>query len=559
MPSDHPIYVTSSELVDELAALQPLAATYLGIAGHDDRWPDLGPEGSAATLDALRAMRRRVAELPPAVDRWDRLAVEVAESTLDEEVEHYESGDHQWNLDSMASPAQDLREVFDHMPRDEAGHWENIIRRLTSLDLVLDGYRRTLEQGRVANRAVAVRQVEAVATQCDVHASDASAFLGLRRELAAKPNAAGFAEPLDAAIATARRAYATFGRYLREDYLPSARETDAVGETEYVRHASRHLGTDIDPQETYEWGWSEVAALRSRMIEVAAQIAEGGDIAAALSVLKTDPTRSASDAETFRAEMQDRTDDALTKLGGLHFDVPDQIRTVEVKLAPPGGALGAYYVGPSEDFARPGSVWWALDGDSPVPLYDQVSTAYHEGFPGHHLQVGIQVSLAERLSRLHRLWVWKPGIGEGWALYAERLMDELGFLDKPDYVFGLLAGQMLRACRIVIDIGSHLELDIASGQPFHPGERWTFDTAVEMLEAYATLDAQYARSEVTRYLGWPGQAISYKVGERAILELRAELQQRDKADFDLRAFHRDLLEVGPVAIDVVRRYLLGAT
>jgi uncharacterized protein (DUF885 family) len=201
-------------------------------------------------------------------------------------------------------------------------------------------------------------------------------------------------------------------------------------------------------------------------------------------------------------------------------------------------------------------VWWSLEGDGPVPLYDQMTTAYHEGFPGHHLQVGVQVSLADKLSRLHRLWMWKSGSGEGWALYAERLMEELGFLDRPDYVFGLLAAQMLRACRVVIDIGAHLDLKIPEGQPFHPGEPWRFESATEMLREYATLDTAYADSEVTRYYGWPGQAISYKVGEKAILELREDAR-RDRGDhFDLKVFHRDLLEVGPVGLDLLREMML---
>ena len=223
-----------------------------------------------------------------------------------------------------------------------------------------------------------------------------------------------------------------------------------------------------------------------------------------------------------------------------------------MNIAPPGGSLGAYYVGPSEDFSRPGSVWWSLTPRGPYPVFDEVSTAYHEGFPGHHLQIGVQMSLADRLSRLHRLWVWKPGAGEGWALYAERLMDELGFFEKPDYVFGWLSGQMLRACRVVIDIGSHLELPIPDGQPFHPGEPWTFDSAVQMLVEYASLSKPYAESEVTRYLGWPGQAIAYKVGENAILEMRREARVRLGADFDAKAFHSRLLEIGPVGLDLLR-------
>jgi uncharacterized protein (DUF885 family) len=111
---------------------------------------------------------------------------------------------------------------------------------------------------------------------------------------------------------------------------------------------------------------------------------------------------------------------------------------------------------------------------------------------------------------------------------------------------------MLRACRVVIDIGSHLDLPIPANQPFHPGERWTFATAVEMLERYATLAKPYAESEVTRYLGWPGQAISYKVGENAILEIRDEVRTRLGSAFDQKAFHARLLEVGPVGLDLLR-------
>ena len=265
---------------------------------------------------------------------------------------------------------------------------------------------------------------------------------------------------MDAAIAAGRSAFADFAEYLRTDYLPHAVTSDAVGAARYVRNAAQFLGTTIDPAETYAWGWAEIADLRSRMEEVAAEIAPGGTIGEALEVLKSDPARLAPDRESFVRVIADRESAALDQLADTHFDVPDTIRDVEVKLAAPGGSLGAYYVGPSEDFTRPGSVWWSLEGDGPFPLYDEITTAYHEGFPGHHLQVGVQMSHAEQLSRLQRLWVWKSGTGEGWALYAERLMAELGYLDSPDYVFGWLSAQMLRACRVVIDIGSHLEYPI---------------------------------------------------------------------------------------------------
>jgi uncharacterized protein (DUF885 family) len=354
----------------------------------------------------------------------------------------------------------------------------------------------------------------------------------------------------------ARDAFARFADFLRSDYFPRAVVNDAVGEERYLSSARRYLGTAIDPEETYAWGWREVSALRDRMIAVADKILPGGGVGEALDLLKTDPDRAITDHDAFAAWVTELQQDAFARLAEVHFDVPEQIRTVGVAVAPPGGSLGAYYVSPSEDFTRPGRVWYSLVPDEPVPLYDHVSTAYHEGFPGHHLQDGIQVTNSSNLTRLHRQAVWLSGSGEGWALYAERLMDELGFFENPDYEMGYLAGQMLRACRVVIDIGMHLGFEIPPDQPFHPGERWTFDTAVEMLMSYATLGRPYAESEVTRYLGWPGQAIAYKVGERHILDWREQRRRDLGADFDLKEFHASLLAPGAIGLDLLRPRVL---
>ncbi len=554
---NHPVFELSDAIVDDLARLFPSAATMLGVSGHDDRWPDLSPDGAEATAAELHSWRRRLEALPPPGDRWDRLAIEVAKDALDEELAHFAHDDHLRDLNSIASPLQNFTEVFDHMATETPGQWELVAIRLERLPAALDGYRASLERGRRHRLVVARRQVEAAVAQCRVTAAPGTR-LGLLVDVYDRSQGgAGLGRRLREAADGARHAFGEFGRYLAEVYAPDAVATDAVGEGRFVREARRFLGTTIDPAATYAWGWDEMARIGARLETVAAEIVPGGGLGEARALLKSDPARAAADAVELASLMQQRLDDALDRLDGTHFEVPGQIRRVTVNIAPPGGALGAYYVGPSEDFTRPGSVWWSLAPSGPYPLYDEVSTAYHEGFPGHHLQVGTQVAQADRLSRLHRLWVWKAGSGEGWALYAERLMDELGFFDEPDYVFGWLTSQMLRACRVVVDIGSHLQLPIPRGQDFHPGGEWTFEIAVELLERSAMLDRPYAESEVVRYLGWPAQAISYKVGEKVILELRDELQARHGAAFDAKRFHAGLLEVGPVGLDLLRRELLA--
>jgi uncharacterized protein (DUF885 family) len=353
----------------------------------------------------------------------------------------------------------------------------------------------------------------------------------------------------------ARAVYGEFSEYLESTYLPSAVEADGVGRDRYVTLASHYLGDDLRPDATYRWGWYEIARLRRRMQAVAHEILPGATLSEVLEVLATDPDRAAHSQEEFRDLMQERLETALTDLEGVHFDVPEPIRRVDVRMTPPGGALGAYYMGPSEDFKRPGTVWWSKGDLTVIPLFDEVSTAYHEGFPGHHLQGGLQMTAGDRVTRFQKLLVWYSGSGEGWALYAEDLMEELGYLEKPDYLMGKLASEMLRACRIVIDIGVHLDLLIPGDQPFHPGERWTFDAAVEMLRDWAAQGSELAVSEANRYFGWPAQAIAYKIGQQTIRDLRAEAQQRDGSGFDPRAFHARMLEIGSPSLRLLKEHM----
>ncbi len=289
---------------------------------------------------------------------------------------------------------------------------------------------------------------------------------------------------------------------------------------------------------------------------VAATIVPGGGIEEARHDLETDPTAAAHSREEFTAFILDREMQALEQLGGTHFDVADRLRTIPVNIAPPGGPLGAYYVRPSEDFTRPGGVWYSVGDQTVFPLYHHVSTAYHEGFPGHHLQTGTAMVNADRISRAHRLAVWYPGYGEGWALYAERLMHELGYFEQPGYHFGMLAKHLYRATRVVVDIGLHLGLTIPDAAPLGGGEGWTFARAAEYMRVYGFRTPDQAEAEVLRYLGWPGQAIAYKLGEREILSIRDDARRRCGPDFDLKRFHDRVIGNGAMRLDMLREVVL---
>jgi uncharacterized protein (DUF885 family) len=536
--------------VDEIVANKPTLATLLGVPGYDHLWDDLSPQGHAQTLDLARRQRTEMAPHLAHADRWQRHAARVIVSYLDEILAAYERREHLRQLRHTAGDFDDLRDTFDRMDTRSEGGWANVVTRLETFGQPLTGLRDSLEEGRLNGLAVARRQVLSVIDQAKHLTGPTCKW----HDLLIKAQGAGLSnsERLSAAISTAQGAVAEFAEYLETVYLPAAPVTDGVGRDRYIAEADRFVGLAIDPVETYEWGWEEVRRLDADMKRVAASIDPDRDLAGVIELLETDAAYAVPSQEAFVEFIQNLQDEALLQLENIHFDVPPGIRSVSVNLVPPGAALGAYYLPPSEDFTRPGGIWYSFGDRQQIPLWGEVSTGYHEGFPGHHLQIGTVMALADDLSRFHRLLVWYSGYGEGWALYTERLMDELGYFERPEYLLGMLGAQQLRACRVVIDIGCHLGYKIPDHSPIGAGEKWTYDHGVEMLHQVAGQPRDVSESELKRYLGWPGQAISYKVGERVILEMRAERQRREGARFDLKEFHRSLLGWGEVRLDYLR-------
>jgi uncharacterized protein (DUF885 family) len=261
--------------------------------------------------------------------------------------------------------------------------------------------------------------------------------------------------------------------------------------------------------------------------------------------------------EAFRDLMQDLAERTLADMADVHFDIPEPVRRIECMLAPTNDG-GIYYTGPSEDFVRPGRMWWSVpDGIEDFYPWREVTTVFHEGVPGHHLQVAQTAYRSESLNRWQRLMCWVSGHGEGWALYAERLMDDLGYLADPADRLGMLDGQSFRAARVVVDIGMHLELEIPADNPFgfHPGETWTPELGREFLGDHSQIEPDVLDFEINRYLGWPGQAPSYKIGERIWLQARDDVRARQGDDFDLKAFHRAALDLGSLGLDPLRAAL----
>ncbi|MEU7907921.1 DUF885 domain-containing protein [Actinoplanes sp. NPDC049118] len=546
----------ANRYVDDWAPLNPSGATFIGVPGYDDKLDDLSPEGFEAHAELTR---RTLAELDPIEPETEaeNVAKDAMQERLGLELARLDAGDVASGVNVIASSLHELRMVFDLMPTQGEEAIANISARLAAFPRALEQYRRTLlEQAAKGNVSASVQLVE-VGEQCAAWTDPArdNFFHRLADGLAVD---GALAADLRRNAAAATAATAGFGEFLRTELAPLGREKQAAGPELYDRASQYFLGARVDQLETYAWGFEELARLEGEMRVLATQIVgPGATVDEAVAALDADPARRIAGKEAFRDWMQALADKAVSELNGTHFDIPEPVLTIECCTAPTSDG-SIYYTAPSEDFSRPGRMWWAVpEGMTEFSTWREATTVYHEGVPGHHLQIGQTIYRAELLNRWQRLLCFCSGHSEGWALYAERLMDDLGYLADPGDRLGMLDGQALRACRVIVDIGMHLELEIPRDNPFgfHPGERWTPELGWEFLRAHTRMDTEVLRFEWKRYLGWPGQAPSYKVGERIWLQARDDARARKGADFDLKAFHRDALNLGALGLDPLRKAL----
>lgn len=548
-----PIDAVADAYTDTLLALNPTLATTLGLPGHETEYQDFSPAGAAAFAQAARDTLDELAALEPS-DASDVITLDAMRERLGLALEIHESGWDAADLNNIESPAQTIRAIFDLMPTDTAEHWEHIAGRAANVAEAIDGYIVSLRSARDAGKVSAVRQVKIVIEQTSKYAAGNGFFAKLAAEatIDGQPLPAELQEKLDAGAAVARSAYLRLAAFLEAELLPFAPEKDAVGRERYALASRLFLGATVDLEETYAWGVQELDRLIAEQERVAEQIKPGASIEEAKAILDNDPARQIKGTDALRAWMQELSDRAVSELADVHFDIPDIMKTLECRIAPTEEG-GIYYTGPSDDFSRPGRMWWSVPaGEDTFTTWAETTTVFHEGVPGHHLQVATAVYRRELLNNWRRNVCWVSGHGEGWALYAEKLMLELGYLKDPGDHMGMLDMQRMRAARVVFDIGVHLELEV----PERWGSgTWTSEKGFEFLKANLPISAGQLQFEFTRYLGWPGQAPSYKVGQRLWEEIRAELEHRD--GFDLKAFHTEALNIGSVGLDTLRRALLS--
>ena len=543
----------ANEYFEKVLDLNPVQATELGRKGVETLYPDYSPAGEKAFARLAKKTLKKVDNVLP-IDDVDLVTLDALQERLSLYRKQYKAGFGGWQLNNIASVPQEVRSVFDLMKRNTQQDWEHIIGRMHRVTEALEGYIQTLEAAREEGKVAPRRQVDIVIEQTAAYYAPGGFFDELATEVAEavpalKDEAAAGAE-------AAKEGYRRLNSYLVEKLQPIAPSRDAVGRKAYSLHSRSFLGTTIDLDETYAWGVKELESIIARQREVAEEIEPGASIERAKQLLDEDPARQLHGTDELKAWMQKLADAAVENLAGSHFEIGGPMRRIECCIAPTNEG-GIYYTGPSPDFSRPGRMWWSVpEGEDTFTTWRETSTVYHEGVPGHHLQIAIATALQGTMNSWRTNMLWVSGHGEGWALYAERLMEELGYLKDPGDRMGMLNAQRMRAARVVFDIGVHCEMPIpdewAEQLGVEPGTIWTSELGYEFLKLNLDESEGHLRFEFLRYLGWPGQAPSYKIGERLWLELRDQAVRRGD---DMRAFHTRALLLGSVGLDTLRRAL----
>ncbi len=343
-------------------------------------------------------------------------------------------------------------------------------------------------------------------------------------------------------------AYKDFKIFMVEEYIPGAKKDIGSysfpnGKAYYQQQIKEYTTLDLTPQEIHDIGWQEVKRIRSEMEQVIKSVEFEGSFAEFLEFLRTDDQFYAKSAEELLKEASYIAKKMDGKLPELFTKLPRQpytVNPVPEKIA--ANYTTGRYVGAPLDSTRPGQYWVNTDGLRKRPLYNLEALTVHEAVPGHHLQLALSKEL-DHLPKFRR-YNYISAYGEGWGLYCEKLAKEVGFYQDPYSEFGRLTYEMWRAMRLVVDTGMH-----AFGM--------SRDEAIKLMQENTALSKHNVRTEIDRYIGWPAQALSYKLGEIKIWELRAKAEKELGTKFDIRTFHDAILSQGSVPLNVLEQIIEG--
>ena len=527
----------------------PTWATYEGDHRFDDWITDMRPEAFAARNDSARAFLKVALSIDTAGLSADDLLnrslfIREMEDGLESAAFH---GEYQ-PFSQQNGPHIDFPQIVEVQPLSSPSDYPAYLKRLKAFPAQLDQCIQLARLGIASGQVPPRFMMEQVSRQCQTMADYTMETSPFSRPLREMEEELGQAyDSLHHQLLTVIEeqispAYGRLASFIEQEYLPACREIPGVsalpdGAARYAYSVKHHTTLGISPDEVFAIGEQEVATLKAQMEALVQEIGFEGDLPAFVAKLRSDPQFYYTDKEEMMVEYRailDKVDQALPTLFGRLPKAPYALKEIEEYRA--ANAPQAYYYSAPDDGSRPGYFYVNTSNLSARPKYTMTSLALHEAVPGHHLQIAI----AQELEDLpwFRRGISSTAFVEGWGLYAESLGYEMGLYEDPYQHFGALTFGMWRACRLVVDVGLHYK-------------GWTREQAVQYMMANTPNSEADIRSEVDRYIAWPGQALAYKIGERKILELRKEATESLGASFNLQNFHDQLLEEGPLPLPLL--------
>jgi len=529
----------------------PLSATYYGEKGFNDRWPDISPtamaRGHQQDQDLLAQLSRIDSKQLPASERVNHA---LFKKSLESRLALWPHQPWAYEMTARDGP-QALNEVAENMPFDTVADYETWLKRLDTLPAYLDQYmdrlRAATKTGRTQPRMLMARVLPQLQGQPVARTEDSPFYTRFKSFPDKFPAAERERLSRQAAQVIQNKvlpAYARMEVFFRTEYLPACRESVGIWDTPggpayYANRVAEHTTTTLTPDEIHQIGLREVARIHGEMRKVMEQVGFTGARQQFFEKLRTDPQfYYATPEELFNAYVvvAKSIEPELPKLFGKLPRTPFGVRAIPMTSAP--NTTAAYYSGPSVDGTRAGYFYVNLHRPEMRPKYEMEVLASHEAVPGHHLQIALAQEQAE-LPKFRRFASYSAFL-EGWALYGEALGYELGLYKDPYSRFGQLTYDMWRAVRLVVDTGIH-------------SQRWTREQAIDYFRDNAAKTETDIVNEVDRYIGWPGQALAYKIGQLRIMALRAQAEQALGSGFDVRAFHDALLAQGALPLDVLEQ------
>ena len=529
---------TCEDFVYDLADITPTLATQIGIDGHDGELQDFSPAYWDRLADRIRDLVADVDALNDSTDQSDdeddfddvdNLTAALLRDRMTAQLEFHHRGELLRLLNTIESPVQTIRDSFALMPKVTEEDFDTIASRMSRIPSALAGYRESLAEAAAAGDIASHRQIDAVINQCELLAASESQLdeLGL--------------SPDSAVVDGAKEAFAQMADWLSTELSPQAGHEDGVGRERYTLFAEYYHGRDVDLDAGYEWAQDQLRETIAEQERIARELYGDASVAGAY--------RRLNGEHRYTIEGTDALLDWMTEVNEAAARAFGVDNTVECAIDPAGSG-GIFYTPPSDDMIRPGTMWWSVPaGQTTFHTWQELAAVFHEGVPGHHLQMSAALDNRAELNMWRRSVCWNAAHGEGWALYAEHLMADRGFFDDPGYRMGLLDSRRLRLARVLVDIGVHMKKPTPDGNGI-----WDAQYAKAFLRDNTAMPEANLAFELDRYMGWPGQAPSYALGYKDWVDLRGQALAQG---FTEEEFHAKALSLGSMPMDMLANEVLN--